>query len=170
MKLDDVASWVRFGRLGSLLGRLVGVKPSMPKSRSTKIKHLRHLGLLARTLCASAGCLGSSWGLVGRLASVLGMAWAFGGFLKLFWGVLGGSLGHLGDVWRVLGASWVCLRARRLGSLLGRQVYHPWPNIEWIFMPSWLVLGRHGVVKVRLGPVSWGVRSRLERSLRPELR
>ena len=89
------------GRLGSLLGRLVGVKPIMPKSRSTKIKDLRHLGLLARPLWASAGFLGSSWGLLGRLAGVLGMAWAFGGFLgngrgisEAYWAVrLAGVLG-----------------------------------------------------------------------------
>ena len=93
------------GRLGSLLGRLVGVKPIIPRSRSTKIEDLRHLGLLARPLWASAGCLGSSWGLLGRLAGVLGMAWAFGDFLKLFWAVLG--------------ASWEWARPVRLAGGLG---------------------------------------------------
>ena len=47
----------------------------------------------------------------------------------------------------------------RLGVLLG--------SFGVVLEPSWLVLGRHGVVRVRLGPGVW---SRLGRSLRPELR
>ena len=132
------------GRLGSLLGRLVGVKPIIPRSRSTKIEDLRHLGLLARPLWASAGCLGSSWGLLGRLASVLGMAWAFGGFLKLFWAVLG--------------ASWEW--ARRLGSLLGRpscgRLGDGLKEFGWQLGPSWGRLARLGCI---LG-ASWGEASR----------
>ena len=79
------------GRLGSLLGRLVGVKPIIPRSRSTKIED---------SLC-----------LLGRLAGVLGMAWAFGGFLKLF----GPSWGRLGNGRGVSEAYW----AVRLAGVLG---------------------------------------------------
>ena len=123
-----------------LVGRLVGVKPIIPRSRSTKIEALRHLGLLARPLWASAGCIGSSWGLLGRLAGVFGMAWAFGRFLKLFWAVLGTS-------WE-----WT----RRLGSLLGRPPFgrlgDGLKEFGWQLGPSWGRLARLGCI---LG-ASWG--------------
>ena len=126
------------------MGRLAGVKPMMFRSRSTKMEDLRHTGLLARHLWASAGCLGSSWGLLGRLASVLGMAWAFRGFLKLFWAVLGTS-------WE-----W----ARRLGSLLGRpscgRLGDGLKEFGWQLGPSWGRLARLGCI---LG-ASWGAASR----------
>ena len=89
------------------MGRLAGVKPIMPKSRNTKIKDLRHLALLARPRCASAGC---PWVVLGpfgpsckRLGDGLGV-----------WGLFEAILGRLG--WQ-LGPSWGCLA--RLGCILG---------------------------------------------------
>ena len=116
------------------MGRLAGVKPMMFRSRSTKIEDLRHTGLLARHLWASAGCLGSSWGLLGRLASVLGMAWAFGCFFKLFWGVLG-----MGEASRKLTGPSV-LRAS-------------WRWVEGVWVAAWAVLGASGASWVHLGCV-----------------
>ena len=106
------------------MGRLAGVKPMMFRSRSTKIE--------------------DSLSLLGRLAGVLGMAWAFDFFLKLFWAVLG--------------ASWEW--ARRLGSLLGRpscgRLGDGLKEFGWQLGPSWGRLARLGCI---LG-ASWGGASR----------
>ena len=65
-----------------------------------------------------------SWGVLGRLARLLGSSW---GRLGAAWVRLGASWGHLGSVLRHLGAS----RGRlgdvlgRLGAFFDRQNMHP---------------------------------------------
>ena len=126
------------GRLGSLLGRLVGVKPIMPRSRSTKIEDFE-LSWAARS--TSLGVCGVSWVVLGpfgpscrRLGDGLGV-----------WGLFEAMLGRLGGVLGMGEAS---------RKLIGPSALRAsWGWVEGVWVAAWAVLGASGASWVHLGCV-----------------